>query len=71
MSRHMSEAEAIKGFLAQLDAMFSPSLSSSSSILKGSTTGVASQSVISSYVYDWSKVPYVGGAYTSPAFGAR
>ena len=68
MSQGMSHDQAIKGFLNQLDLMFSNKVQHGSQHGSG---GIATRSLVSSFVYDWSKVDYVGGAYTFPSLGAR
>ncbi|KAI8469401.1 MAG: amine oxidase-like protein [Monoraphidium minutum] len=57
----MGAAEAVRRFVAQLDAMF------------GSTSdpAPASGALVAHEVFDWSEVEWVGGAYSFPSFGAE
>jgi monoamine oxidase len=57
----IGDAEAARRFVAQLDDMFG----------SASDPKPASSSLVRYEVFDWSKVEWVGGAYSYPTFGAE
>jgi monoamine oxidase len=57
----IGEPEAARRFVAQLDEMFG----------SASDPRPASSSLVRCEVFDWSKVEWVGGAYSYPTFGAE
>jgi monoamine oxidase len=59
--QELSPRDAVQRLVQQLDEVF------------GGSTGAtpATTSFVRGYVKDWSKEPYIEGAYTSPSLGAR